>query len=63
MVKEIKGKLVLGGTTQLLTTLSILGPLLTNVAMVKLISFVVLLTLEKLSTLSLERSYGKGLKR
>jgi len=62
-VKELKGKLVLGGITQPSTTLPPLGSSQRNATIVKLISFVVLWTLEKLSTLSPEISFGRGLKR
>ena len=54
MKKELKGKLVLGDITRLLTIWSLLESLRRNDTIVKLISSISLWTLEKLSTLSLE---------
>lgn len=61
MVRDLKGKLVLANTTQLLTILLLLGSLSRIVEIIKLISSVVLLTLVKLLTLFLGISYGRDL--
>jgi hypothetical protein len=61
MVKELKARLVLGDIIQLLTIP--LGSLQRSFAILKPIFFVVLLTLEKILTWFLGKTFGIGWKR
>jgi hypothetical protein len=62
-IKELKAKLGLGDIIQLWTILLPLGSLQRSSAILKPIFFVVLLTLEKLLTWFLGKTFGIGWKR